>query len=122
QVVEELDGSGRIKAQNAFGNGLLFRKDKATGKSGYYLFNSHGDVTKLVDARSGQVLNQYEYDIWGNPKQDGILKEEISNPFRYAGEILDTETGMYYLRARYYDPSVGRFISEDTYKGQVDNP
>jgi len=46
----------------------------------------------------------------------------MSNPFRYAGEVFDAESGMIYLRARYYDPSVGRFISEDTYKGQVDNP
>jgi len=117
-----LDGSGRIQAQNIFGNGLILRKDNQTNQSGYYLTNSHGDVTKLVDANSGYVLNSYEYDIWGNPRQDALTQEEMSNPFRYAGEVFDAESGMIYLRARYYDPSVGRFISEDTYKGQVDNP
>jgi len=122
QVVEELDGSGRIQAQNIFGNGLILRKDNQTHQSGYYLTNSHGDVTKLVDANSGYVLNSYEYDIWGNPRQDALIQEEMSNPFRYAGKVFDAESGMIYLRARYYDPSVGRFISEDTYKGQVDNP
>ena len=122
QVVEELDGSGRIQAQNVFGNALILRKDNQTHQSGYYLTNSHGDVTKLVDANSGYVLNSYEYDIWGNPRQDALVQEEMSNPFRYAGEVFDSESGMIYLRARYYDPSVGRFISEDTYKGQVDNP
>lgn len=40
----------------------------------------------------------------------------------YAGEMYDKESGFYYLRARYYDTKIGRFISEDTYKGQVDNP
>ncbi len=44
------------------------------------------------------------------------------NPFAYAGEMYDKESGFYYLRARYYDPKMGRFVSEDTYKGQVDNP
>jgi len=46
----------------------------------------------------------------------------MSNPFKYSGEVFDEKTGYYYLRARYYDPKIGRFISEDTYKGQVDNP
>ncbi|WP_409978434.1 RHS repeat-associated core domain-containing protein [Brevibacillus sedimenti] len=46
----------------------------------------------------------------------------MSNPFKYSGEIFDEKKGYYYLRARYYDPKIGRFISEDTYKGQVDNP
>ncbi|WP_181022658.1 RHS repeat-associated core domain-containing protein [Brevibacillus laterosporus] len=44
------------------------------------------------------------------------------NPFLYAGELYDEESGLIYLRARYYDPNDGRFITEDTYKGQVDNP
>ncbi len=46
----------------------------------------------------------------------------MNNPFRYAGESYDDETGFYYLRARFYDPSVGRFITEDTFTGQIDNP
>ena len=48
--------------------------------------------------------------------------ETIDNDFKYAGEIYDNETGLYYLRARYYDPSVGRFISEDSYEGNITNP
>jgi len=120
-VIEELDGSGNIKAQNVYGASLLFRKDHTTGQSGYYLPNSHGDVMKVVDAKTNKVLNRYDYDIWGNLKPDSV-KEEMNNPFRYAGEMYDQETGMYYLRARYYDPTMGRFISEDTYKGQIVNP
>ncbi|PPA86071.1 hypothetical protein C4A75_05575 [Brevibacillus laterosporus] len=46
----------------------------------------------------------------------------MSNPFLYVGEVYDEESGLIYLRARYYDPNDGRFITEDTYKGQVDNP
>ncbi|NUU62890.1 hypothetical protein HPT30_21305 [Paenibacillus sp. JW14] len=36
--------------------------------------------------------------------------------------MYDEKTGLYYLRARYYDPSIGQFLNEDTYKGQIDNP
>jgi len=41
---------------------------------------------------------------------------------RYAGQMYDNESGLYYLRARYYDPRIGRFISEDTNKGDINNP
>jgi RHS repeat-associated protein len=68
---------------------------------------------------SGTVVNSYRYDEWGNILSQS---EGVPNAFKYAGEMYDTETGFYYLRARYYDPSVGRFINKDTYKGQIDNP
>ncbi|WP_356948300.1 RHS repeat-associated core domain-containing protein [Brevibacillus nitrificans] len=118
KVIEELDAAGNVVARNIWGNELLFRQDFTSGKGGYYGYNSHGDVVSVTDG-SGNNLNTYEYDTWGNV----VSKTEgMSNPFKYSGEIYDEKTGLYYLRARYYDPSVGRFISEDTYKGQVDNP
>ncbi|USG64645.1 RHS repeat-associated core domain-containing protein [Brevibacillus ruminantium] len=116
--MKELDKNNQLQARNIWGNELLFRKDTAANKQGYYLYNSHGDVVKIV-GEQGEELNRYEYDTWGNIVSK---KEEMSNPFAYSGEMFDNETGFYYLRARYYDPTVGRFISEDTYKGQVDNP
>ncbi|WP_016739355.1 MULTISPECIES: polymorphic toxin-type HINT domain-containing protein [Bacillales] len=120
QVIEELTQDGRVKARNVFGNQLIWRKDYASNLEGTYYYNSHGDVVK-IKAPNGNVLNTYDYDIWGNLIADKV-KETISNPFMYAGEMFDKESGFYYLRARYYDPKIGRFISEDTYKGQVDNP
>ena len=69
----------------------------------------HGDVVQLVNA-AGTVTRDYRYDAWGNQAETA---EEDTNPFRYAGEYFDTETGNIYLRARYYDTSTGRFISED---------
>lgn len=118
RVIEELDASGNVKARNIWGNELLYREDLTSGQAGYYYYNGHGDVTSVKRA-DGTVLNAYDYDIWGN-----ILSstESMSNPFKYTSEIYDEETGFYYLRARYYDPSIGRFINEDTYEGQIDNP
>jgi len=121
KVIEELDEDNNLKARNIWGNELLYRETESgesEQKSGYYLTNGHGDVVNII-SEDGEVINQYDYDSWGNLQ---AKVEGMENPFTYAGEIYDYETGLYYLRARYYDPSVGRFITEDTYKGQVDNP
>ena len=77
----------------------------------YYLYNAHGDVVQLTDS-TGAVTQTYEYDVFGNEKNPS---DTDTNPFRYCGEYYDTETGLYYLRARYYDPTVGRFTQEDTH-------
>uniref|UniRef100_UPI0013E8E927 RHS repeat-associated core domain-containing protein n=1 Tax=Longirhabdus pacifica TaxID=2305227 RepID=UPI0013E8E927 len=84
----------------------------------YVLYNGHGDVVELRDEQ-GNVLNEYSYDIWGNPI---VEKETVHNPFRYSGELWDSTTELQYLRARWYDPSVGRFINEDSYEGTLTSP
>lgn len=65
------------------------------------------------------LVNSYQYDEWGNILKQ---KESVSNSFKYAGESYDGETGLYYLKARYYDPTTGRFLNEDMYEGQITNP
>ncbi len=71
-----------------------------------------------VDSNGGVVV-KYVYDTWGNHAivdADGNDVTEgigILNPFRYRGYYYDTGTGLYYLQTRYYDPEVGRFISQD---------
>jgi RHS repeat-associated protein len=72
------------------------------------LADRQGSVVDLVDG-AGNVLNHFVYDSFGN------RSESTSADFRfgYTGRELDGETGLYYYRARYYDPSLGRFISED---------
>lgn len=117
QVISEVRSDGQ-KAAYIRGDRLLVKKDLTLTKDYYYLYNGHGDVIQIVDS-SGSIVNNYTYDEWGNITSQS---EGVSNSFKYAGEIFDTETGLYYLRARYYDPSVGRFLNEDTYEGQIDNP
>ena len=79
----------------------------------YYLYNGHGDTTQLVNA-SGTVTANYQYDAFGNPVGNGA--NNVYNPFRYNCQYTDDETGFIYLRNRYYDPSIGRFITEDPIK------
>ena len=65
---------------------------------------------------SGSVTRRYDYDAFGNELEvAGNPSGTDANPFRYCGEYWDNETETYYLRARYYDPSIGRFLSEDTH-------
>ncbi len=116
-VILETDAEGNTRASYVKGINYISKTD-GTGKDSYYLFNVHGDVVQTVDA-AGSTQNQYEYDIWGNP----VLTIEASeNAIRYAGEFLDSETGLYYLRARFYDPYLGRFTTEDSYWGEDENP
>ena len=75
----------------------------------FYLYNAHGDVVNLTDT-SGYIEHTYRYDAFGNEREP---ESSDNNPFRYCGEYYDGETGSYYLRARYYDPVIGRFTQED---------
>lgn len=110
-------GTVGLKARYVRGNGLIARQD-STRKS-YYLSNGHGDVIELRDSTGNLAQNSYSYDIWGKPIR---AEETIANPFRYSGEYWDNTTGLQYLRARWYNPTDGRFISKDTYEGDITNP
>ena len=88
---------------------VLAKIDVLAKQRYYYLYNGHYDVVQIVDT-SGNIVNQYDYDVWGN-----FLKKEetIENHFTYFGQTYDKTTGLYYLRARYYDPTTGRFTQQD---------
>jgi len=77
----------------------------------YYLFNGQGDVVRVVDA-DGAVVATYNYDAWGGLISATGAMVSI-NPIRYRGYYYDTETALYYLQTRYYDPAVGRFLNAD---------
>ena len=80
-----------------------------------YLYNLQGDVIGLIDSANTEVV-RYTYDAWGKPLSvTGSLANTIGyyNPFRYRGYVYDVETGLYYLRSRYYNPRWGRFVNAD---------
>lgn len=84
-----------------------------TAKNYYYRKNLFGDITAIFDD-SGTVYAKYAYDAWGNCS---ILQDTNGigtlNPFRYRSYYWDGELNLYYLNARYYDPEIGRFVSQD---------
>ena len=112
----ELDINGNKMAKNI--RGLSLVKRTVTGKQLYYFNNAHGDVTTLV-APNGAISGKYYYDAFGN------LVEEVDgegNPYKYAGYEHDDETGLYYLRSRYYSSKSARFMSEDSFRGYLSDP
>ena len=85
------------------------------GEAYYYAVNLQGDVVAILDG-SGAKIVSYTYDAWGNiiaSTDTSGVSIGTKNPFRYRGYYYDTETGLYYLNSRYYDPQVGRFLNAD---------
>ena len=79
----------------------------------FYVKNLQGDVIRIIDLAGTEVAS-YVYDSWGNIKDtkgDTTVRE--LNPIRYRGYVYDTETSLYYLQSRYYDPFTGRFLNAD---------
>lgn len=79
----------------------------------YYVKNMQGDIVGIADA-NGAMQTEYTYDPWG--KVISVTGNETLgklNPFRYRSYYYDTETSLYYLQSRYYDPQVGRFLNSD---------
>ena len=111
-VVADVTDSGISK----YNRGRELISIEQGGQKGYYLFNGHGDVTRIADG-NGQVKNSYWFKAFGEGSIEPYTGA-MSNPFGYCGEYTDAETGNIYLRARYYDPGIGRFVSEDTHQGR----
>ena len=115
----EADQKGNITNHNVYGTNLLLRSDTETEKSHYYLYNAHGDVVRLTQTDTGDTAAEYRYDAFGNITYS---TGDADNAITYAGYQYDAESGLYYVNARYYDSSTGRFITEDTYEGKYTDP
>lgn len=113
-LVQELDAEGQILASYVYGQAIDHPYSMTrNGQTYFYLYDRLGSVIGLSDGQGNLVAN-YRYDPWGN-----VLEEQgqIENPFRFTGREWDAESGLYFYRARYYDPVVGRFISQDSHPG-----
>jgi RHS repeat-associated protein len=95
---------------------LLYGFAEANQQDRYYLVDALGSIRGLADLL-GELEEIYSYDAFGSLRSSRSI---VRNAPGFAGEEFDTETGLIYLRARYYDPSLGRFISRDTLSALVD--
>lgn len=126
---------GRIAAMKRVEGGdekiVLFNYDEANqligftygDKEYFYERNLMGDIASVIDAK-GHSYVSYDYDDWGAPEvhvDDSSAGKEIArlNHFMFRGYFHDDETGFYYLKTRYYDPDLGRFISMDSQIGKI---
>ena len=123
QIIVDMDDSDWYSAEvYVRGTNLLAKFSKQSGNVKtdyqYYTQNAHGDVVNLTDS-TGAITKSYKYDAFGVEQN---IDDADTNVFRYCGEYYDSESGTIYLRARYYDPTIGRFISRDSFAGKQGDP
>lgn len=117
QVMLKTTSSKQVAALYTYGLSRLAQK--LPSGSCFYLYDyPDRSVIALVDIEQC-IVNSYAYDSFGCGQYD---KTRIPNDFSYAGEAYEAETGLIYLRNRYYDPELGRFISADAEFGSKTNP
>ena len=116
QIVAEYDDAGHIGTTYTYGDELLERE--RSGNIAYFQHDGQGSVTEIAD-ESGAAIQTYGYDAWGNPVE---ATGSDDNSYQYSGERRDPDLNLVYLRARWYDPVIGRFISEDPSAGQEFSP
>ncbi len=109
-LVETVNASGGVVARYAQGLNIDEPLAELRGSTAdYYEADGLGSVTSVTDT-TGALAETYTYDSFGNAvASTGTLR----NYFQYAAREFDTETNLYFYRARYYDPTTGRFLSED---------
>jgi RHS repeat-associated protein len=118
-LIEETNSSGNAVAR--YSDGLNIDEPLAMLRSAttsYYEADGLGSVTSLTSA-AGAVAQTYSFDSFGNIV---ATTGSLTNSFRYTSREFDAETGLYFYRSRYFDPSAGRFLSEDplTFRGGID--
>jgi RHS repeat-associated protein len=116
RVLLETDAANALKRHYSYGYGLASQSD--VGGVSYYLYDKPGRSVVEIEKDGNIAYARYRYSAFGIPKKYG----SIANAYQYTGEQYDEITGLLYLRNRYYDPEMGRFISRDAFPGFMERP
>ncbi|MCM1123504.1 MAG: hypothetical protein NC416_13055, partial [Eubacterium sp.] len=111
EILAECDGESAPIRRYVSGLGLSHIQAEDGTYHAYH--QDEQGSTAYITGQGRTPENIYQYDAFGNLTEQ---KEDITNRILYTGQQYDQETGQYYLRARYYNPVVGRFLQEDTYR------
>jgi RHS repeat-associated protein len=116
QVLEERDSDGKLVVSYVYGDDLI--SQKRGDVTNYYHFDGLGSTRALTDAE-GKITDTYTYGAFGTLIE---VTGNTLNEYLFTGQQYDNNVGFYYLRARYMNPSIGRFQTMDTYEGNVFDP
>ena len=114
-LTRTLDGS---KTKYYYGPDRLLGVDDPTEGTGFYLQDALRSVVDITRS-DGSLMASYKYDAWGNYREE---VDSGANPFGFTGHEHDDETGLIYAKARFYDPELGLFLSEDPADDNYANP
>gem|GEM_PF-5408701 len=117
-VLTQHQADGEVLARYHYGPTRLLGLVHADEGRSHYHHDALGSVAALTGP-DGQVRVRYQYDAWGNPRR---TVGGAHNPFGFTGHERDEQTGLYYFKARFYDPEVGRFMRADPYRGEIETP
>ena len=113
ELIAEADKSEEPISRYILGYGVAAGWNQ--GREGYYSYHlDEQNSTAYITGVGGRIENAYQYDAFGVIRKS---QEELPNRILYTGQQYDQISGQYYLRARYYNPVVGRFLQEDVYRG-----
>ena len=114
-----LDPAGSVIASKRFLDPSELGTEKYANK--YYIFNydTRNSVTNVI-APNGTVVKGYDYDEFGNTEQKG--EEDCLNDITFTSSVADTSSNLQYMNSRFYQPSTGRFLSQDSYSGNPYDP
>jgi len=112
-VLLQSDDSGTTIAKYDYGSDRLLSLNHNTEGTQFYLTDALNSVVNLAKP-DGSIQARYQYDAWGNKRNQ---VGDSWNRFSFTGYEEDTETGLLYAKARFYDPDTGRFLSHDAWEG-----
>ncbi len=119
-VLAEYDETGTQKARYDYGSDRLISMSRSGEGRRWYSLDGLRSVVNLTDD-SGSLVASYHLDAWGNFRFPTELTAS-KNRFAFTGYEWDPELGLFNAKARYFDPQIGRFTSQDSFLGQIDDP
>ena len=117
-VLMQYNEADQLLAKYDYGPNRLLSLNHASEGLQFYLTDALNSVVNLAN-QDGSIQARYQYDAWGNKRSE---TGDSWNRFAFTGYEEDTESGLLYAKARFYDPDTGRFLSHDPWEGEIDTP